>query len=81
MKGGELHGEDSFENRMLSAASLVTRRRAFCLQGAENKVSVTVMVDFGPAGKSQVEKAVQLPAKSTVFDALREAYPVVTSAR
>lgn len=55
MKGGELHGEDSFENRMLSDASLVTRRRAFCLQGAENKVSVTVMVDFGPAGKPQVK--------------------------
>ncbi len=50
-------------------------------QQAENEVSVTVAVDFGPAGKSQVEKAVQLPAKSTVFDALREAYPVVTSAR
>ncbi len=50
-------------------------------QQAENEVSVTVAVDFGPAGKSQVEKAVQLPAKSTEFDALREAYPVVTSAR
>jgi len=50
-------------------------------QQSENEVSVTVAVDFGPAGKSQVEKAVQLPAKSTVFDALREAYPVVTSAR
>ncbi len=50
-------------------------------QQPEHEVSVTVAVDFGPAGKSQVEKAVQLPAKSTVFDALREAYPVVTSAR
>ena len=53
----------------------------FACQQAGNEVSVTVALDFGPAGKPGVEKAVQVPAKSTVFDALREAFPVVTSAR
>jgi hypothetical protein len=50
-------------------------------KGPENQVNVTVAVDFGPAGKPGVEKAVKVPAKSTVFEALREAFPVVTSAR
>jgi len=50
-------------------------------QQPEYEVSVTVAVDFGPAGKPGIEKAVKLPAKSNVFNALREAFPVVTSAR
>ncbi len=64
----------------LSLLVLLVSGLSACQQ-VENEVSVTVAVDFGPAGKPQVEKAVQLPAKSTVFDALREAFPVVTSAR
>ena len=47
----------------------------------ENLASVNVMVDFGPAGKPQVNKEVKLPVRSTAFEALREAFPVVTSGR
>ncbi len=50
-------------------------------QKPEHEVSVTVAVDFGPVGKPGIEKAVKLPAKSTVFEAPREAFPVVTSTR
>ena len=46
-----------------------------------NLASVNVTVDFGPAGKPQVNKEVKLPIRSTAFEALREAFPVVTSGR
>lgn len=42
-------------------------------------VEVTVTIDFGPAGKPQVEKTVMVADKSTVFDALSRAVPVITS--
>ena len=42
-------------------------------------VEVTVTIDYGPAGKPRVEKAVMVADKSTVFDALSRAVPVITS--
>lgn len=46
-----------------------------------NNVQVSVVVDFGPAGQPQVEKTVVLSERSTVFEALRAAFPVATSGR
>ena len=47
---------------------------------ADNKIiEVTVVVDFRPGTELPVEKTVNMPEKSTVFDALSVAAPVVTS--
>jgi hypothetical protein len=46
-----------------------------------NKVQVSVVVDFGPAWQPQDEKTVVLLERSTVFEALRAAFPVATSGR
>jgi len=42
-------------------------------------VEVTITIDFGPAGRQPMEVTVSLPERSTVFDALSIAVPVVTS--
>lgn len=47
----------------------------------EKSIDVTVMLDFGPVSRPQLEKKVAVPEGSTVFDALRAAFPVVTSGR
>jgi hypothetical protein len=44
-------------------------------------VEVAVSVDFGPIARPPLEKTVTLAEKSTVFDALRLAFPVETSGR
>lgn len=51
-----------------------------CQSGAKT-VEVSVAVDFGPAGRPEAEKTVAVPERSTVFEALRAAFPVVTSGR
>lgn len=48
---------------------------------SEKKVSVSVAVDFGPAGRELAEKTVAVMSGSTVFEALRAAFPVATSGR
>ncbi|HEX9444151.1 MAG TPA: hypothetical protein VGA73_08515 [Candidatus Binatia bacterium] len=53
---------------------------AGCLSSDQN-TEVTVAVDFGPTGRPRLEKTVVVPEKSTVFDALRSAFPVATSGR
>jgi Domain of unknown function (DUF4430) len=42
-------------------------------------IQVTVVIDFKSNPQPRVEKTVTVPAKSTVFDALSAAVPVVTS--
>ena len=46
-----------------------------------NKIQVSVVVDFGPALQSPDEKTIVLSERSTVFEALRAAFPVATSGR
>lgn len=47
----------------------------------EKKIDVTVIADFGPANRPEVQQKVTVPEKSTVFEALRAAFPVATSGR
>jgi hypothetical protein len=47
----------------------------------DKALEATVAVDFGPANRAEAQKTVRLPERSTVFEALRAAYPVVTSGR
>lgn len=49
--------------------------------GDEEQFPVTVIVDFGAAGKAPFGKEVTVLPGSTVFNALRLAFPVVTSRR
>lgn len=44
-------------------------------------IEVTVTIDFGSAGRQQLEKMVAVPDMSTVLDALLRWGPVVTSRR
>jgi hypothetical protein len=48
---------------------------------SERVIEVSVAVDFGPAGKPAVEKKINVAETSTVFEALRRAFPVATSGR
>jgi hypothetical protein len=50
-------------------------------QSRDSTMEVSVVVDFGPAGRSELQKPVAVSERSTVFDALRAAFPVVTSGR
>jgi hypothetical protein len=45
----------------------------------DKTIEVTVVIDFGPSAPRRLEKTVLVLEKSTVFDALRVAVPVVTS--
>ena len=45
------------------------------------QVDVSVAVDFGQAARPLAEKTVAIASGSTVFDALRAAFPVATSGR
>ena len=47
----------------------------------EKKIEVEVIADFGPANRPEVQKKVTVPERSTVFEALRAAFPVATSGR
>jgi hypothetical protein len=47
----------------------------------ERVIEVSVAVDFGPAARPGIEKKVTLAETSSAFDALRQAFPVVTSGR
>lgn len=49
--------------------------------GQEKKVEVTVIADFGPANRPEVQNKVTVPERSTVFEALRAAFPMTTSGR
>jgi hypothetical protein len=51
-----------------------------CVSG-EKKIDATVAVDFGPANRAGLQKTVAVPESSTVFDALKSAFQVVTSGR
>ena len=44
-------------------------------------LDVSVAVDFGPAARPLAQKAVAVASGSTVFEALRAAFPVATSGR
>lgn len=46
-----------------------------------NRVQVSVVVDFGPAGQPQDEMTIVVSERSTVFEALRVAFPAGTSGR
>jgi hypothetical protein len=45
----------------------------------EKKIQVTVVIDFGPLDRPQIQKTVSVTASSTVLNAVRIAVPVVTS--
>ena len=45
----------------------------------DKTIEVTVVVDFTSKARSRIEQTVTMPEKSTVFDALSAAVPVVTS--
>ncbi|MBI4245767.1 MAG: hypothetical protein HY614_01130 [Candidatus Rokubacteria bacterium] len=45
------------------------------------KLDVSVAIDFGPAGRPEARKMVAVSSGSTVFEALRTAFPVATSGR
>lgn len=45
----------------------------------DKTIEVTVVVDFISKTRSRIEQTVTMPEKSTVFDALSAAVPVVTS--
>jgi predicted small lipoprotein YifL len=45
------------------------------------KLDVSVALDFGPAERPRAEKTVAVALGSTVFEALRAAFPVATSGR
>jgi len=47
----------------------------------KKEVEVTVIADFGPANRPEVQNKVTVPERSTVFEALRAAFPVATSGR
>jgi hypothetical protein len=47
----------------------------------DKKIDAMVAVDFGPANRVGLEKTVAVPERSTVFDALKSTFPVVTSGR
>jgi len=51
-----------------------------CQSGAKT-MEVSAAVDFGPANRPERLTRVAVPEKSTAFDALRSAFPVVTSGR
>lgn len=56
----------------------------FSLSGCgpkERQAEVTVVIDFGPANRPQLEKKVTVPERGTVFEALRAGFPVNTSGR
>jgi hypothetical protein len=49
---------------------------------ADNKtIEVTVVIDFRSKTRLPIEKTVTMPEKSTVFDALRAAVPVIISSK
>jgi hypothetical protein len=48
---------------------------------SERVIEVSVAIDFGPATKPAVEKKVAVVEAGTVFEALRRAFPIVTSGR
>ncbi|HEY1269561.1 MAG TPA: hypothetical protein VGH16_20040 [Candidatus Binatia bacterium] len=48
---------------------------------SDKTVDVTVAVDFGSAGRPPLEKTVAVSKRGTVFDALRGAFYIATSAR
>jgi hypothetical protein len=47
----------------------------------DKPIESTVAVDFGPANRVELQKTVTVPERSTVIDALKSAFPVVTSGR
>jgi hypothetical protein len=47
----------------------------------DKTIEVTVAADFGPVDRAGLQKTVVVPERSTVFDALRTAFPIVTSGR
>jgi Domain of unknown function (DUF4430) len=54
-------------------------RRLLFTQQDSKTIEVTVVVDFSSTAMRRVEKTLTIPEKSTVFDALGAAVPVVTS--
>jgi hypothetical protein len=48
---------------------------------SERVIEVSVAVDFGPASKPALERKINVAETSTVFDALRQVFPVFTSGR
>jgi hypothetical protein len=44
-------------------------------------VDVTLTIDFGPADRRRFERTVNVPARSTVLDALMNSVPVITAPR
>jgi hypothetical protein len=46
-----------------------------------NTIEVTITVDFGSAGRQQIQRTVTVPEKSTVLDVLLKRLPVTTAAR
>jgi len=47
----------------------------------KKEAEVTVIANFGPANRPEVQNKVTVPERSTVFEVLRAAFPVATSGR
>ncbi|MGH7767407.1 MAG: hypothetical protein ACREQP_08130 [Candidatus Binatia bacterium] len=47
----------------------------------DRTIEATVAVDFGPANRAGLQKTVAVSERSTVIDALKSAFPIVTSGR
>jgi hypothetical protein len=45
----------------------------------EKTIRVTIVIDFSSQATGRIQKTVTIPQKSTVFDTLRVATPVITS--
>jgi hypothetical protein len=46
-----------------------------------NPTEVTITIDFGSAGRQQIQRTVTVPEKTTVVDVLLNRFPVTTSPR
>jgi Domain of unknown function (DUF4430) len=65
------------ERQSLDGHAIARNMRCHVLD--DKTIEVTVVVDFKSKAEPPIEKTVKIPEKSTVFDALSVAAPVVTS--
>ncbi len=66
---------------LASSFALVPALATVACNQQKNRFAVSVMLDFGPAGRPPMERTVSVGDGSTVFEALQAAFPVDTSGR
>jgi hypothetical protein len=72
---------DGFRSRIFLLLLIAAFLNLSACTSQEKKIEVTVIADFGPANRPEVQKKVAVLERSTVFEALRAAFPVATSGR